>query len=198
MSRAYRISVSESQNRVVRAGDRVSTHLELIEVLPCDQMSQLLAAELKKQGFEEKDGQLVRKDKDVNIQVNPDTGEVTVSSEASQKVDLSATREGRSYDQAGPNAKRVREDLKKEAQKDIDRQADAKTSDLQTKVTDRLERHLGDVREELDQVVNRVTAEALKRKAASLGQIKEITEDAQSGSLSVSMVSFASGFRNTL
>jgi hypothetical protein len=185
MSRAYRISVSESQNRVVRAGDRVSTHLELIEVLPCDQMSQLLAAELKKQGFEEKDGQLVRKDKDVNIQVNPDTGEVTVSSEASQKVDLSATREGRSYDQAGPNAKRVREDLKKEAQKDIDRQADAKTSDLQTKVTDRLERHLGDVREELDQVVNRVTAEALKRKAASLGQIKEITEDAQSGSLTI-------------
>src|SRR5262249_12293127 len=129
MSRAYRISVSESQNRVVRAGDSVSTHLELIEVLPCDQMSALLAEELKKQGFEEQDGRLVRKDKDVNIQVNPDTGEVTVSSEAAQKVQLSATREGRSYDESGPNAKRVREDLKKEAQKDLDRQADARTSD---------------------------------------------------------------------
>ena len=185
MSRAYRISVSESQNRVVRAEDRVSTHLELIEVLPCDQMSALLAEELKKQGFEEKNGQLVRKDKEVNIAVNPDTGEVTVSAEAAQKVQLAATREGRAYDEAGANAKRVKEDLKKEAQKELDRQTATKSSDLQTKVTDRLERHLGDVRQELDQVVNRVTAAALKRKAAQLGQIKEITEDAESGSLTI-------------
>jgi hypothetical protein len=185
MSRAYRISVSESQNRVVRAEDHVSTHLELIEVLPCDQMSALLAEELKKQGFEEKDGQLVRKDEEVNIAVNPDTGEVTVSSQGSQKVKLSTTRDGRSYDQAGTNAKAVKEELKKEAQKDLDRQADQKTADLQTKVTDRLEGHLGDVRAELDQVVNRVTAAALKQKAAQLGQIKEITEDAQSGSLTI-------------
>jgi hypothetical protein len=185
MSRAYRVSISESQNRVVRAGDSVSTHLELIEVLPCDQMSALLAEELKKQGFEEKDGKLVRKDKEVNIAVDPETGEVTVSSEASQKVRLEATREGSSYDRAGENAKKVKEALKKEAQKDLDRQAEEKTSDLQTAVTDRLERHLGDVREELDQVVNRVTAEALKRKAAQLGQIKEITEDAENGSLTI-------------
>ena len=75
--------------------------------------------------------------------------------------------------------------LKKEAEKEMGRQADAKTSDLQTKVTDRLVQHLNDVREELDQVVNRVTAAALKRKAAQLGQIKEITEDAQSGSLTI-------------
>jgi hypothetical protein len=34
-------------------------------------------------------------------------------------------------------------------------------------------------------VVNRVTAEALKRKAASLGQIKEMTEDPQAGSLTI-------------
>src|SRR5258708_4715760 len=148
MSRAYRISVSESQNRVVRAGDSVSTHLELIEVLPCDQMSALLAEELEKQGFKEKDGKLVRKDKEVHITVDPDTGEVSVSSEASQKVQLATTREGRSYDESGPNAKRVKEELKKEAAQELNRQADAKTSDLQTQVTDRLARHLGHVRAE--------------------------------------------------
>jgi hypothetical protein len=185
MSRAYRISVSESQNRVVRAGDSVSTHLELIEVLPCDQMSALLAEELKKQGFEEKDGKLVRKDKEVAVEVNPDTGEVSVSAEAALKVQLTSTREGRAYDESGPNSKRIKDELKKQAEQEIDRQAEAKTSDLQTKVTDRLERRLADVREELDQVVNRVTAEALKRKAAQLGQIKEITEDAESGSLTI-------------
>jgi len=44
---------------------------------------------------------------------------------------------------------------------------------------------LGDVRKEMDEVVNRVTAEALKRKAAQLGQIKEMTEDPQAGSLTI-------------
>ncbi len=33
--------------------------------------------------------------------------------------------------------------------------------------------------------VNRVTAEALKEKAAKLGQIKQISEDAQTGSLTI-------------
>jgi hypothetical protein len=37
----------------------------------------------------------------------------------------------------------------------------------------------------LDQVVNRVTAEALKRKAAQMGRIKEMTEDPQAGSLTI-------------
>jgi hypothetical protein len=52
-------------------------------------------------------------------------------------------------------------------------------------VTDRLEGQLRDLRQELDQVVNRVTAESLKRKAAQLGQIKEMTEDPQAGSLTI-------------
>ena len=52
-------------------------------------------------------------------------------------------------------------------------------------MTDQLEAQLGDLRQELDQAVNRVTAEALKRKAAQLGQIKEITEDPQAGSLTI-------------
>ena len=82
MSRAYRIRVRESLRRVIRAHDRVSTQLELLEVLPPEQMAQLL-------------------------------------------------------------------------------------------------------REELDQAVNRITAEALKQKAAQIGQIKELTEDPQSGSLTI-------------
>ena len=37
------------------------------------------------------------------------------------------------------------------------------------------------------EAVNRITAEALKKKAASLGQIKEMTEDPQSGSLTITV-----------
>ncbi len=52
-------------------------------------------------------------------------------------------------------------------------------------MTDRLEGRLADLKTELDQAVNRVTAEALKRKAASMGRIKEIADDPESGSLTI-------------
>ena len=58
-------------------------------------------------------------------------------------------------------------------------------SALEGRATARLESELEGLRSEFDQVVNRVTAEALKRKAAQLGQIKEITEDARDGSMTI-------------
>ena len=39
MSRSYRISVRECINKVIRAQDRVSTNLEILEVLPPEQMA---------------------------------------------------------------------------------------------------------------------------------------------------------------
>src|SRR5436305_9439095 len=65
MSRAYRIRVSESLNRTLRAEDSVCSQLELLEVLPPEQMAALLREELKGRGFADKDGQLVRTDGDL-------------------------------------------------------------------------------------------------------------------------------------
>ena len=185
MSRAYRLKVRESLRRVIRAHDRVSTQLELLEVLPPEQMAQLLREELKQRGFEEKDGTLVRKQKGITITVNPTTGEVSVEAEAAQDAALEMEQDGRAYDDMGPNAKAVRKQLSEQLRKDLEKQAARKEAELQSEVTDRLERELGDLRRELDQAVNRVTAEALKQKAAQLGQIKEMTEDAQTGSLTI-------------
>jgi hypothetical protein len=185
MSRSYRIAVKESINRVIRAEDRVSTQLEILEILPPEQMATLLGAELEKQGFERQGDVLVRKENGVTITVDPAKGLVTVSAEVAEKVALETEREGRAYDDAGPNAKAVREQLRKEAQDSLEKQAKEKTAGLQSKVTDRLEGQLGELRRELDQVVNRVTAEALKQKAAQMGQIKEMTEDPDTGNLTI-------------
>jgi hypothetical protein len=110
---------------------------------------------------------------------------VASSAEASEEATIQAERSDRAYDDLGPHAKVVRENLKKQLEKDIERKVSEKAASLQTKVTDRLEGELNDVRQELDQVVHRVTAEALKRKAAQMGQIKEMTEDPQAGSLTI-------------
>jgi len=186
MSRSYRVTVRECVNKVIRAQDRISTNLEILEVLPPEQMAGLLSDELERRGFRrERDGTLVRRDKDVSVTVDPARGEVTVLAEARENVKVEGARDGRSYDEAGLHAQNVREALQKELQRDLQKKAADKETGLQTKVTDQLEAQLGALRLELDQAVNRVTAEALKRKAAQLGQIKEITEDPQAGSLTI-------------
>src|SRR5581483_11973787 len=93
MSRAYRIRVSESLSRTLRAEDSVSTQLELLEVLPPEQMAQLLRDELKGRGFEECDGQLVRDDGDLTTTVDPASGTVTVESKSVEDVELEGQRE---------------------------------------------------------------------------------------------------------
>ena len=185
MSRSYRIRVRESVHRVLRGEDRVSTQLEILEVLPAKEMAGLLAAELEQRGFRRVGQELVREDKGVTAHVDPETGNVTVRAEAKEDVKIEATRDGWAYDDVGSTAKAVREGLKKELKKDLQQKTDQKAAQLQSKATDELEGRLGDLRQELNGIVNRVTAEALKIKAAQLGRIKEITEDPQAGSLTI-------------
>ncbi|HJT76232.1 MAG TPA: hypothetical protein VJ739_03445 [Gemmataceae bacterium] len=185
MSRAYRIRVRESTSRVVTAEDRVSTRLEILGILPADEMAELLAAELEQRGFRREGGVMVRQEGALTITVDPRTGDVTVLARDAQEVALEAEREGRAFDDYGPDANKVRKQLQELAQKDLQKQAETETNRLQEELTNQLEGRLRDLRHELDQAVNRVTAEALKRKAAQMGEIKELTEDPETGSLTI-------------
>ncbi len=185
MSRSYRVSVRESVTKVIKAEDKVSTQLEMLEVLSPEQMAGLLAAELAQHGFKEQDGQMVKEEDGVKIAIDTKSATVTVSAQASETTKVEGERVGRAYDDVGPHAGQVREGLRSELQKDLDKKVEDKTSALQGKVTDRLEGKLGDLQCELDEVVNKVTADALKIKAAQMGQIKQITEDAESGSMTI-------------
>jgi fructose-1,6-bisphosphatase/inositol monophosphatase family enzyme len=185
MSRAYRIAVKENLKRIIRAKDHVSTQVEILEVLPKEQMAQLLKEELQRRGFQEKGKQLVRSQNGVTVTVDPTDGTVKVESERQENVELEGERVGRAWDDAGPNSKQLKDQLRKELVADLEKQAGSKEAELQKAATDALESQLGDLRQELDRAVNRVTAEALKQKAATLGSIKEMTEDAESGSLTI-------------
>lgn len=187
MSRAYRVRVSESLSRVLKASDHVSTQLQILEVLPREAMAGILETELKKRGFKNKDGTLVREEKGgITISVDPGNATVTVAAEGATDVRLSGSREGWADDDWGRRGgENVKEGLKEEIRQELERKADQKKEDLQKRVTDRLEGKLLEIRKELDSVVNKVTAEALKQKAASLGSIKSITEDEKNGSMTI-------------
>ncbi|MCA9062129.1 MAG: hypothetical protein KDA96_03700, partial [Planctomycetaceae bacterium] len=65
------------------------------------------------------------------------------------------------------------------------KQAQSREQKLTQQATEELENVLRDLQCELDGVVNRVTAQALKQKAATLGEIKQITEDTENGSMTI-------------
>src|SRR5206468_4228480 len=125
-----------------------------------ERMAGLLAEELERRGFRAEDGNLVREQDDTKVSVNPRSGDVTVTAERSRKVELQKDHEGRAYEDFGPHAQTVREGLREEARKALEKQVANETARLQTEVTDRLERQLADIRRELDDAVNRVTGEA--------------------------------------
>jgi hypothetical protein len=181
MSRAYRISVKETVRKVVRAEDHVSSHLEMLDILPAGQMADLLAAELARQGFE-RDGETAqRRDGETTVTVDLKTGMVTVRSESKKKVEITEARTGTSWG----SEKDARGKIKNELVRDLEKQVSDEQRELQQQITDTLEGQLADLRQELDQAANRATAEALKQKAAQIGQIKELTEDPESGSLTI-------------
>ena len=185
MSRVYRIKVRESLRKVVRASDHVRTQVELLDLLPAAQMAQLLAAELERRGFQRQGDQAVRTTDGVQVTVDVASGEVTVQAAASRAINLVDDNTGWTPQARGPVARRVEKQLREELKKTLANRAGERKEQLQEEVTNKLEAHLGDLRKELDQAVNRVTAEALKRKAAQLGTIKQVTEDPQSGSMTI-------------
>ena len=184
MSRAYRIAVQESVTNVVRAEDHVSCDLELLGILPADQLASLLAAELTKLGFERDGDTARRQDGEVTVAVDLKTGSVVVRSEKSVQVKLEGEKRRVVYDEWGTQ-KQAEKELRENLQQELRAQTEARKSDLQKQVTDALEARLGDLRAELESAVNRATAEALKQRAAQLGQIKAISEDPEAGSLTI-------------
>ena len=177
MSRAYRIRVKESLKCDIKKADEIRTQIELLEILPAEQMGEMLAAELAKRGFErQNDGTLVRKEDGICVTVEPCSGEVTIRAEAEDTVELEVLREGFGYDDVGPASKQIKERLSKELQADLEKCAAQHAEKAKPPRPNKLEKELADLQPEIAEVVNRVTAEALKQKAAKIGQIKEITK----------------------
>jgi len=182
MSRAYRISVKESLSRHVQVDDGVCSSLELLPILAKERMREILAAELEQKGFK-REGNIVKRQEGegIAVTVDLDTGEVSVTAEGHADVELATERTAVVDDtQAGDRERHLRE----AAKQSLEREAKAEEEALRKRVTEQLEGKLRDLKEELDGVVNRVTGTALKQRAAELGQVEEVHEEAN-GSITI-------------
>ncbi|MGF1581582.1 MAG: hypothetical protein ACFCD0_19820 [Gemmataceae bacterium] len=185
MSRAYRIKVSEQVTRVIKGSDHVKTVLEILNVLSEEEMCHLLEQELESRGFEKRDEVWVREENGIEIVVDPKDASVTVQVSGEEEVSVEGEQAGLSYDRDGAGARQTRQSLSEQLKKKLEKQVDEKEEKLQGELTSKLEEALGELKEELDQIANAVTGTALKRKASQMGQIKEISEDPNSGSMTI-------------
>lgn len=183
MSRAYRISIEESLSRHVQVDDGVASKLELLPILTRERTGDLLAAELEKKGFVREGDKAVRKDQDgVTVEVSLTDGEVKVTAKSEKKLELKAQRTGVTVEEG----RVMREqDLRSNAKAALEAEASAEEQKLRQEVTEKLSGRLRDLKSELDTVVNRVTAASLKERAAQLGTVEEVNENAETGELTI-------------
>ncbi len=182
MSRAYRISVKESLSRHVQVDDGVCSTLELLPILDKDRMRELLGHELEQGGFKRDGNTATRKEKgDIVVSIDLESGEVTVTAEGHAELNLNTERTAVVDNPNNSDRERALRDVAKQA---LEREAKAEEEALRRKVTEQLEGALRDIKGELDSVVNRVTGSALKQRAAELGQVEEVHEEAN-GNLTI-------------
>src|SRR5262245_50887080 len=103
MSRAYRVSVSESARRLIHATDEVSTSLGLLEILPREEMAALLEVELIRNGFRKDGTTLQREAEGASVVVDPTNGNVTVRAESQNDVSLRSRKEAVAFEDIGPS-----------------------------------------------------------------------------------------------
>jgi hypothetical protein len=187
MSRAYRIAVSGSVERVVHIDDGVCGSLELLPILPKERMRDLLAKELEGRGFEI-DGKVARKKPEagVVIEIDLDASTVTVKVDADVALDIRRERTGVVAEEAARgHLEQVRAKLKDQLDTELARAADEEVERERRRMTQKLEGKLRDLKAEVDDAINRVTGEALKEKARSMGEIEEIAEDKETGAMTI-------------
>lgn len=194
MSRAYRVRIKGSVHRVVHVEDGVCVALELLPIVSKERTQEILAAELATRGFVREGSPsgppcsvpLARRDEGDNVvvEVNLETGTVSVKAEATADIKVDKeTVERLARAHLEQRRKVVQERLETEAKAE----ADEAEREARSEVAKKLEKRLGDLRRELDAITSRVTAEALKEKARSLGEIEEMHEDVEAGELTITV-----------
>ena len=172
MSRGYRIEVPLQVARgTVTASDNLCIGLDVLPILADGDMRDIVRQTLKERGWTEgKDGSLEKNVGDGAVAVLDKDGKtVTVRLETQQDIQ----GQGRT-DQ--------------EAKAALESRKDAAERDAKAKATRALARAEPAVRKELDDAVQRVYVEALKKKAAQMGAVESMQETrGQDGSLEITI-----------
>lgn len=169
MSRGYQVQWVSAKS-CVEHSDHVEIGLSLLDILPKAQMGALLRDELERDGWtKQADGSLQTVLDGTTVILDKDGTSVRIEKSASKDVSARATNADDADRQLTVAEERAKEQMGAEL----------------TKVLVKAE---GDVRASVDKAVQKVYVEALKKKAASMGDITSIVEGkGENGALEVTI-----------
>lgn len=175
MSRAYWVKLSSSVSDTIQANDKATHKIDLEAVVPDGEMSDIVGASLEAAGWErQEDGSFEKRVGDVTLRWDLESSEVEARVEASQSVSQDVHAEGRGYDQS-----HAQTDAQRRLELETQRVKDAIAGEqerLQQQLTQKLsESEQARVRE-INEVLQRAYAEAVKRKARRLGNVTSVEE----------------------
>lgn len=186
MSYPYRVVVTKAVEESVDANDRVVTKVTLTPILPKEVMKEVLKGVLEKKGWKErKDGKLEKKGENGEEQVF-DLDELTLTTEVSEKETIRKEKTvevmGDAWHKEDIEAEKDR--LRAKAAADLEKrlavsedERSSKKQELEKKIADKISQGEETRKKELNESLLEVYAEALKKKAASLGSVTSVKEE---------------------
>lgn len=177
MSQLYRLQLSSSVSRTVTASDSVCYPIRLTAIQPEDEMVELLREALLRHGFEP-DGEdhLLRgrgpEGEDLVVDLDAMTLTATLEEEKELVTQAAAHGTGESRREARVRAEAELDANREAAEQRLEREG----KQVQRQLSRRLERSEAARNRQLHEVLQEVYAEALKRKARTLGDVTELRE----------------------
>ena len=185
MSFPYRVTVTRTVQESVSEKDQSKNKVDLTPILESGRMRDLLVEALERRGFvKQEDGTLVRTKDGVKETFDPKTMEVTATSEVSGDIKKEKTVEARGDSWRREEAERSRQHVEAEVGKRLERElavTDAERQEKQRELAAEAAKRLQESEKRRMQDLNEATldvyAEALKEKARTLGEVKEVHEN---------------------
>ena len=185
MSFPYRVVVTRSVQESVKGRDSSQNSISLTPILNEGRMKDLLCQALEKKGFaKQADGTWTRTKDGVTETFNPGTMTITATSEAAGEIKKEKTVEAHGDAGGRANVERDRAHAEAEVGAKLEKElkvTDAERAKKQEQLTAEAKKRLDDTERARVQDLNEATldvyAEALKEKAKTMGEVKEIREN---------------------
>lgn len=185
MSYPVKVSVTRSVEEVVNAGDEQVCRLHVTNVIGSGEMRELLAERLAARGWKAGDDGRLRKRGTAGEDMVIDLDEMTITAKAAASESISRTETVDAF--VDSDAVRVdpgvRARMEEKAGKELEQRLKIKDSEraaakarLEAKAAEAISKGEDARRREVNEVMAEVHAEAVKRKARSLGNVVEVDE----------------------
>lgn len=177
MSQTYRISLKSSVSKVIKAEDSISYPLELTEIVPLEDMKEAFVKGLLERGFTEVSEKVYEMTLDNGevLSVDIDSMTLTASLKAEKEVaaEVEVSGRGNSKSNANKDAQSRLSRLEEVTEERIENKG---LEDLGKELSEKLTEAEADRLKLINEILQDVYSQSLKKKAATLGNVMEIRE----------------------